>query len=56
MELIWKVWKFTTNNMLVSAITRYNVLHVFRQGRGMGTAIMEANLDQNIAGLCHEPL
>ena len=44
------------NNKLWDAITLHDTLHGFRQGRGMGTATMEENLDQQLARIVHEPL
>ena len=34
----------------------HNALHVFRTGRGTGTAIIEANMSQQLVGIAHEPL
>ena len=34
----------------------HDALHGFRQGRGVGTATLEENLAQQIAGLCHDTL
>ena len=42
------------NNKLRDAITLHDTLHGFRQGRGVGTATMEAKLDQQLAGIVHE--
>ena len=55
-EFIWKVYESIMNKMLQSSITLHNALHGFRQGREMGTATMEVNLAQQLAGLCHEPI
>ena len=43
------------NNILQSSITLYDALHGSIQGRGVGTATMEANLAQQLARLCYEP-
>ena len=55
-ESICKIYASIMNNRLQVAITFHNALHDFRQGRGAGTATMEAKLAQKIAGLVHEPL
>ena len=34
----------------------HNALHVFRTGRWTGTAIIEANMSQQLVGISHEPL
>ena len=44
------------NNRLRSAITLQDALHGFRQGKGAGTATMEAKLAQQLAVLVNEPL
>ena len=43
------------NISLKQNITLQNALHVFRQGRGMGTATMEAKLAQKLAGIVQKP-
>ena len=44
------------NIRLQSSIVLYDALHDFRQGRGIGAAIMETKLEQKLAGIVHEPL
>ena len=39
-----------------STFILHNALHGFRQGRGTGTVIMEANLEQQLARIFHKPL
>ena len=34
----------------------HDKLHGFREGRGMDTSTLEANLDQQLGRLAHEPL
>lgn len=41
-------------NMLSPAITLKDALHGFRQGREMGKATLEENMDKKLEGLCHE--
>ena len=53
---ILKIYEFIMNNRLQNAITLHNVLHSFGQGRGSGTATMEAKLAQKLSGLCCEPI
>ena len=44
------------NNRLHSPIILHHALHGFRKGRGTGMATMEANLEQELVGIVHEPL
>ena len=55
-EVIWKVCAYIMNNILWDTITLWDALHRSRQGRGTGTATMEANMDHQLTGLCYEPL
>ena len=55
-ETIWKVCTSIVNSRLRSSIVIHDVLHGFRQGRGTGTAIMEAKLEQQLSGIVHDPL
>ena len=52
---IWKVCKSIVSSQLRSFIVLHDILHGFRQGRGRGTAIMEAKLEQQLARIVHEP-
>ena len=54
-QVIWKVFESIMNNRIQSFINLNDALHSFRQGRGVGTATMEANLAQQLARLCYEP-
>ena len=45
-EVIWKLSASIIKNPLRSSTPLTNDLDGFRQGRGMGTATLEANLDQ----------
>ena len=45
-ETIWKICTSIVNSWLRSYIVLHDVLHVFRQGMGTGTAIIEAKLEQ----------
>ena len=55
-EFIWKVCASIMNNSLKAAVTLHDSFHGFIKGVGAGTATMDSKLDQNLAGLCHEPL
>ena len=44
------------NCRLKSNVVLYDALCGFREGRGVGTATLEANLVQQLAGLTHKPL
>ena len=44
------------NSRIQSSIVLHDALHGFRKGRGTGTAIIEAKLEQQLAGIVHEPL
>ena len=56
METIWKVCTSIFNSRLQSYILLHDVLHGFLHERGVGTAIMEAKMEQQIVGIVHEPL
>ena len=56
LEVLWKVYAVVINCRLKRSVVIHNSLHGFRTGRGTGTATLEANLDQKLAGLAHEPL
>ena len=53
-ETIWKVCTSIENSLLRSSIVLHSVLHGFIEGRGAGTEIMEAKLEQQLAGIIHE--
>ena len=55
-ETIWKVCTSIVNSRLQSSIVLHDVLHGFRQGRGTGTVIMKAKLEQQLAWIFHKPL
>ena len=44
------------NSRLQSIIILHDALNSFRQGKGTGPEIMDANLEQQLAGIFHEPL
>ena len=45
-EVMWKVVAAVLNRRLTGSITFHDFLHVFRAGRGTGTATLEAKLLQ----------
>ena len=47
-DTICKVCTSIVNSWLQSSILLHDVLHGFRQGRGTGTEIMEAKLEQQL--------
>ena len=44
------------NTRLRTAISLHGALHGFIQGKGMGTAMTEAKLAQQLPGIFHEPI
>ena len=50
-ELMWKVVVAILNLRFTASITYHDFLHGFRVDRGKGTAILEANLLQQLAAL-----
>ena len=55
-DTIWKVCTSISNSRLRNTIVLHAILHGFRKGRGKGTAIIEANMEQKRAGIVNEPL
>ena len=55
-ENISKVCTTIINIWFRSSIVLHDGLQNFTQGRGTGTAIMEAKLEQQLAGIVHDPL
>ena len=53
---MWKVVAASLNRRLAASITFHNFLHLFRAGRGTGTATLEAKLIQQLAALREEVL
>ena len=42
--------------LFLSSTNLHDDLHSFRQGQGTREATLEENLEQKLAGICHEPL
>ena len=55
-ETIWKVCTSIVNSRFRSSIVLHDIIHGFKQRRGAGKAIMEAKMEQQIAGIVHKPL
>ena len=55
-EVVWKVCVAVVNFRLKKSVDLHDTLHSFRAGRGMGTATLEANLEQQLEGITHDPL
>ena len=55
-EVTWKVVKVILHRQLTTAITFHDALHRFREGRGTGTATLEAKLLQQLAAMREEVL
>ena len=53
-EVTWKVVAEILHRRLTTAITYHDALHVFRAGRGTGTATLEAKLLQQLAAMREE--
>ena len=55
-EVMWKVVADILNRRFTASITYHDFLHGFREGRGTGTATLEAKLLQQLAALREEVL
>ena len=55
-EVLWKVCSLVVNCLLKQSIMLHDALYGFREGRGEGTATLEANLKQQLTRLSHDPL
>ena len=55
-ETIWKVCTSIMNNWIQNSIVLLDFLHGFHQGRGTGTAVMEAKLEQQLSGIVNKPI
>ena len=53
---MWKVVAVILNLRITASITFHDFLHIFRAGRGTGTATLEAKLLQQLAVLREEVL
>ena len=58
-EVVWKVCLSVVNFWLKQSVTLHDKLfggHGFREWRGMGTATLEDNLLQQLAGISHKQM
>ena len=55
-EVTWKAVAEILHHRLMTAITYHDALHGFREGRGTGTATLEAKLLQQLAAMWEEIL
>ena len=51
LEVIWKVAEVAIDNRIKTVVQFHDVLHVFCEGRGTGTAIMDIKLAQGLASV-----
>ena len=51
-----KVFAVVVNCRLKRSVVLHDTFHGFRTGRRTGTAMLEANLDQHLERLAHEPI
>ena len=54
-EVAWKVCATVVKCWLRRGVVLHDALHGFRGRRGTGKATLESKLDQQLAGLAHEP-
>ena len=55
-EVTWKVVAVILHHRLTTGITFHDALHEFREGRGTGTATLEAKLLQQLSSMREEVL
>ena len=51
LEVVWKVVESVIDSRIKTAVRFNDVLRVFHEGRGMGTAIMEIKLAQDLESI-----
>ena len=51
MDVLWKTTMGIINRRLTSEISYHDMLHGFWEGRGTGTATLEANLIQQLTAM-----
>ena len=56
LEIPWKVVEVLIDTRLCASLQMHKVLHGFRSRRGMGTAIMELNISQELSIIDKDPL
>ena len=55
-EVTWKVMEVILHRQLITGLQLHDALHGFREGRGTGTATLEAKLLQQLAAMMEEVL
>ena len=55
-ELLCNVRSVVVHCWLKRVAVLHDALRVFREGRWIGTAMLEANMEQQLVGLAHKPL
>ena len=55
-EVLWKVCAVVVNCCLKRSAVLHDALHWFIEGKGTGTANLEAKMSQHLVGLAHKPL
>ena len=56
LEFFWKVMKAIIDTRIKKAMDFHYVLYILRAGRGMGTAIMELNITQDLDSVDQDQL
>ena len=56
LETLWKVVEALIYTRLIASIQFHDVIHRFWEERGMGTAIMDLNIVQELASVDHDLL
>ena len=56
LETLWKVVEALIDTRLRASLQFHYVLHGFRAGIGMGTAIIKLKLSPELSSVYHEPL
>ena len=56
LEVVWKVVEAVIDTRIKSVVQFHNVLQGFCTGRGIGTAIMDLRLTQELANVYHDPI
>ena len=54
--MVWKVYMAVEDCRLKRSVILHSALHDFKEGRGTGTATLEAKLVHKLGGIAHKPL
>ena len=55
-EVLWKLCSGVVTFRMKRSVMLHDALRGFREGRWVGTSMMEANLEHHMEGLVHNPL